>query len=248
VIQDRDKLVRLKEECVNSALERIKKRPNYDPDRLEALRSQHEKRYGDFLSAPVYVVVLVDKQSKYPSYNRYDGAVAAGYLMIAARALGYGTVFSQDTIPYPLIKKVLGIPDNFERICFTPIGIPEGWPPSPPKKPLHEFAVFERLINGVNYTVKVTRKAMELPAALLDSYVSRYEFEGGAVIAVTREGARLYIQADGQEKIEAFAEGKDRLFLKVADVQLEFLRDDQGQITGMTLIQDGRELPGKKTK
>jgi len=70
--------------------------------------------------------------------------------MLAARALGYGTVFSQDSIPFDLIKKVFQIPDGYERIYFTPIGVPESWPESPAKKPLREFVVFEKFVKGIN--------------------------------------------------------------------------------------------------
>jgi len=158
VVQDREKIDRLLDECVGSAMERAKKREGFDSSKEDSLRNQYRERIGNYLSAPVYVVVLVDKNSRYPSYNIYDGSLAAGYLMIAARALGYGTVFITDALPVDLVKKVFAIPDNFVRICITPIGIPESWPDPPEKKPLHEFAVYEQLIEGVNFTVPIKRK------------------------------------------------------------------------------------------
>jgi len=72
-----------------------------------------------------------------------DGALAAGYLMLAARALGYGTVFCTDSIPEKLTKKIFDIPDHFTRICITPVGVPESWPESPLKKSLDELVVYE---------------------------------------------------------------------------------------------------------
>jgi len=78
--------------------------------------------------------------------NRYsikDGTLAAGYLILAARALGYGTVFCTDSIPEELTKKVFNIPDHFTRICITPVGVPDEWPESPPKKSLEELVVHE---------------------------------------------------------------------------------------------------------
>jgi len=158
VVQDQEKIDRLLDECVDSAMERAKKRVGFDSSKEDSLRNQYRERIGNYLSAPVYVVVLVDKNSRYPSYNIYDGSLAAGYLMIAARALGYGTVFITDALSVDLVKKVFAIPDNFVRICITPIGIPESWPDPPEKKSLHEFAVYEQLIEGVNYTVPIERK------------------------------------------------------------------------------------------
>ncbi len=72
-----------------------------------------------------------------------DGSLAAGYLMLAARALGYGTVFCTDTIAENLTQKIFNIPEHYNRICITPVGVPESWPESPPKKSLDELVIYE---------------------------------------------------------------------------------------------------------
>ncbi|MFC1715774.1 nitroreductase family protein [Candidatus Poribacteria bacterium] len=144
VIQDRDKLNQLKEENIALALERAKKREDFDPAKLDEKRQQVGLMYDRYLSAPVHIIVLVDSNSKYPSYNLYDGALAAGYLLIAARSLGYGTVFTTDIFPYETTKRVFKIPDNYKQICFIPVGVPDKWPESLEKKSLQEFIVFEK--------------------------------------------------------------------------------------------------------
>lgn len=101
------------------------------------------KRLAGYFSAPVYIVVLTDSQSTYPSYNHHDGPLAAGYLCLAARALGYGTVYITDAIPEQVTREVLAIPDRYERVCITPLGIPDGWPEPMPKKKLEELVVLE---------------------------------------------------------------------------------------------------------
>jgi nitroreductase len=58
--------------------------------------------------------------------------------------LGYGTVFYTDSIPDEVTKEVLNIPDRFERVCITPVGIPKEWPKAPSKKNLEEFIVYEK--------------------------------------------------------------------------------------------------------
>ena len=99
------------------------------------------------LSAPVYVAVLVDSKAKYPKYILYDGTLAAGYLMIAARALGYGTGFFTSFFPETKMKKFFNIPERYKLICFTPIGIPYEWPKIPPKKALEDLVIFEEFSN-----------------------------------------------------------------------------------------------------
>lgn len=145
VVRDPAKIAALKAAC----LERVRARLNADQNRSEDQKKRQENRmqkvYDGYLSAPVYVVVLTDNQSAYPGYNHWDGPLAAGYLMLAARALGYGTVFLTDSIGDDITKTVLNIPDRYTRVCITPIGIPVEWPASPPKKPLDDFIANETL-------------------------------------------------------------------------------------------------------
>ncbi|WP_324292467.1 nitroreductase family protein [uncultured Draconibacterium sp.] len=93
-----------------------------------------------YLSAPAYIVVLTDNNSTYPQYNHWDGPLAAANLMLAARALGYGTVHITDSFSEEITRKVFNIPDHFTRVCFTPVGVPVEWPEKE-KRVLDEFVV-----------------------------------------------------------------------------------------------------------
>lgn len=141
VVRERGLIDQLEEACVEWALEA--RRARGISVSAEAQESIRESLHGYF-TAPVYVVVLTDNESRYPDYNHWDGPLAAGYLMLAARALGYGTVFVTDSIPADITKEVLEIPDRYTRVCITPIGVPEAWPESPEKKRLEEFIVYDR--------------------------------------------------------------------------------------------------------
>jgi len=144
VIQDRNKINQLRQECVSRALENYKKQKNPSSEDLDQMREQIDKGYDGYLSAPVYFSVLVDTRSKHPSYNVKDGSLAAGYLLLAARALGYGSVFTTDSFPYEAVQKVFDIPSHYEGICFIPMGVPENWPQTPPKKKLEDLVIFEK--------------------------------------------------------------------------------------------------------
>ncbi len=141
VVRDRSILDRLRDHCVEMSLEARRARVGSLTDETVASVNRY---FDDYLSAPVYVVILTDNQSRYPTYNHWDGPLAAGYLMLAARALGYGTVFATDSIPEDATREVLEIPDRYTRVCITPIGVPEAWPETPEKKPLEEFIVRDR--------------------------------------------------------------------------------------------------------
>ncbi len=99
-----------------------------------------------YFTAPVYVVVLVDTSCQCTGYaQKHDGPIAVGYLMLAARALGYGTAYLTDGIPEKVVREVLNIPSQYYRICITPIGVPDKWPTPPPKRKLEEMVAYETL-------------------------------------------------------------------------------------------------------
>jgi nitroreductase len=73
----------------------------------------------------------------------HDGPLAAANLMLAARALGYGTVYGTDAVSVDALRRIWAIPERFNVTCIIPIGVPKEWPASPPKKPLEELVVYE---------------------------------------------------------------------------------------------------------
>ncbi len=144
VIRDRTKIDQMKAACVRAALERSDRGSDQATSRADRERSIRQGFEGYF-SAPVYIVILTDNQSQWPDYNHWDGPMAAGYLMLAARALGYGTVFITDSIPDAVTREVLHIPDRYTRVCITPVGVPVEWPAGRGKKKLEEFIAYETL-------------------------------------------------------------------------------------------------------
>ena len=143
VVKKRAKIDELINACSTANLNAFKARRNPSDEEQKKFEERTKDYFGKLSPAPVFIVVLVDMQSKYPTYNRFDGPLAAGYLMLAARALGYGTVFFTDSIPDKITKQVFNIPDRYQRVCVTPIGVPTEWPSTPAKKKLDEFMIFD---------------------------------------------------------------------------------------------------------
>jgi hypothetical protein len=63
---------------------------------------------------------------------------------------------------------------------------------------------------------------------------------------ITKENNRLMVQADKQPKVELFPESETDFFLKVADAQISFNKDENGNVTGLTLHQMGQNMMAKK--
>jgi hypothetical protein len=85
-------------------------------------------------------------------------------------------------------------------------------------------------------------KEVQVDAAVLEPYAGEYELAPTFKIAVTREGARLFIQATGQPRVEIFAQSESEFFLKVVDARITFLKD------GLILHQNGMDQKAKKVK
>lgn len=146
VVQDPGSVEELTAAAVQARLESRRARGgDVSAETEDSIRTSLREGY---LSAPAYIVVLTDGESRYPTYNHWDGPLAAGYLMLAARALGYGTVFITDAIPDAVTKEVFNIPDRYTRVCITPLGVPEAWPDSPEKEVLDDFIVHDRFPGG----------------------------------------------------------------------------------------------------
>jgi len=86
-------------------------------------------------------------------------------------------------------------------------------------------------------------KAITLDDATLDRYVGTYQFVGGMLFIVKREGNQLKAQITGQQFIEIYPEAESKFFYKVVDAQLEFSGNSGGTADSVTLFQNGQIMP-----
>jgi hypothetical protein len=88
--------------------------------------------------------------------------------------------------------------------------------------------------------------AIVLAPKELIKYIGKYELAPGAVIEVTTKENQIFAQLTGQPQFEMFPEREDVFFLKVVVAEIVFDKDTDGNITGLTLNQSGRQMPGKR--
>lgn len=89
-------------------------------------------------------------------------------------------------------------------------------------------------------------KEVAVDPELFDRYVGRYQLASNFILAVTREGDHLFVQATGQSKCEIFPEGDRDYFLKIVDAQITFVTDGSGPATELILHQNGRDQHAKR--
>jgi nitroreductase len=102
--------------------------------------------------APVVIVLCADPAQsgsvRGQEYYLADTGIAAQSLMLAARALGLGTVFVGVFQEEPL-RDLLGIPERVRVVGLFPLGYPaEEKKEGPKRKPLGEICSFERWVSS----------------------------------------------------------------------------------------------------
>lgn len=81
-----------------------------------------------------------------------------------------------------------------------------------------------------------------------DPYVGQYQDARDAelIFSFFREGDKFYGQPTNQRRFEIFPASESRFFLKVANVQIDFIRDAAGKVVSIVLHQGGKDYPAKK--
>jgi len=123
-------------------------------DDAEVLKKLREVIEPEFvISAPVIICVLTQAVPAYKSvcFNIQDYSAAIENMLLAIVELGYQScwVEGQITDEHKIGEKmadILGVPDEYDLICFLPVGIAEDPLNNVTRKPFNERAWF----NGFN--------------------------------------------------------------------------------------------------
>ena len=119
-----------------------------DPALLEKLREVIDPPAG--ATAPAMICVLTQKIFAYRDrcFQVQDYAAAIENMLLAICGLGYescwyeGHITDEDRIGRKMAD-ILGVPEEYDLVCFLPVGRPAQTPrPSPRKKPFGERAWF----------------------------------------------------------------------------------------------------------
>lgn len=89
---------------------------------------------------------------------------------------------------------------------------------------------------------------VELDPSVLEKYAGTYDLSPTSSLTFTVEGNQLFGAMNHQGKTPVFAESETRFFLKMADVQIDFVKDGKGQVTGLVVHQNGEDQSGVKRR
>lgn len=106
----------------------------------------------------------------------------------------------------------------------------------------HGISVLKKL--GVD-TSELTKEIV-VDQAILETYFGKYQVNPDFVITVYQEGSKMMASATGQGDFEIFPKTSNVFYLKVAEVQLIFNKNDSGDIDSLTMVQEGQEAVAPK--
>lgn len=105
-------------------------------------------------------------------------------------------------------------------------------------------------LSGKDFAKKIAKKikikkAVNIDKSIYKELTGRYQMQG-FLIDVSTDSGKLMIQATGQKTAQIFPLSKLRYFLKVVDAEIEFTKDESGNIIGLTLYQGKVKMEGKR--
>jgi hypothetical protein len=96
---------------------------------------------------------------------------------------------------------------------------------------------------------RLTRQVVvKVDPALYDAYLGRYDYGGGQVLEVSRDGGRLMGQMTGQSKLVLLPRSKTKFFFKVVNAEVAFVSDPGGKVIGVEHLQNGRTIEAPRIK
>ena len=124
-----------------------------DPAVLQRLHAVIDPPVGE--TAPAMICVLSQKIIAYRDrcFAVQDYAAAIENMLLAITALGYqscwfeGHITDTDRIGDKMAR-ILNVPEDYELVCFLPVGVAEDEPKHPRKKPFEERAWFNGFPKG----------------------------------------------------------------------------------------------------
>ncbi|GAB1857099.1 hypothetical protein MHTCC0001_19350 [Flavobacteriaceae bacterium MHTCC 0001] len=98
----------------------------------------------------------------------------------------------------------------------------------------------------INKPEPKAKKEIAVPVDILKKYIGKYQLAPNFIITIELKNNQLFAQATAQPQFQIFAEDEDTFFLKVVEASIDFNKDDNGNLTSLTLHQSGQHMEGKK--
>lgn len=119
-----------------------------------------------------------------------------------------------------------------------------------PDRALKKAAADSAIQRYLNSRLARVRKEVPADAEKLDLYTGKYALSPRQSVVISKEADRLSVAYPGQTQspVALFSGPGQNFFAKIADVQLTFLKDRQGQVDTLLFVTGGKEQRAVKVK
>jgi CubicO group peptidase (beta-lactamase class C family) len=104
------------------------------------------------------------------------------------------------------------------------------------------------ILNQQPYDFPKPHHEIKVDTSILRQYTGQYQVSPKFIITITLEDGQLMAQSSGQNKSELFAEKENFFFMKLTDLQIEFLKKPDGKTGNLILYQYDQKISGVKIK
>ena len=101
------------------------------------------------------------------------------------------------------------------------------------------------IVFGSPYKIPEERKTVAVASTTLDKYAGKYSVLI-TTATITNENGKLMMEMPGQPKAELSAASETEFFIKMTDIQVKFVMDAQGKVTGAVVRRRGQDIPAQK--
>jgi CubicO group peptidase (beta-lactamase class C family) len=96
--------------------------------------------------------------------------------------------------------------------------------------------------------VQKIRKEISITPEELQKFVGTYAVENEYEIKISLDKDQLFSQLTGQDAFRIFVESEMSFFYKVVDAQIQFEKNEKGEISNLFLLQNGKKIEAKRMK
>jgi len=90
------------------------------------------------------------------------------------------------------------------------------------------------------YRTKIVKPvSVTLTENVLQSYTGEYQLAPDFILAITREGDKLYGKVPGKSRLTLFPETESKFYINLADIEIEFIKDDKGKVVRAMVYENG---------
>jgi cell envelope opacity-associated protein A len=97
-----------------------------------------------------------------------------------------------------------------------------------------------------DYKLPEPKKEVPVSSEILTQYAGVYQVMPGFTITISVKNNDLYAQGTDQDEFVIKAESAAKFYSKIIGAEIEFKKDDSGNVTQLILTQGGQKIPASR--